>query len=53
MNRIKANWLVEFVSIALSFLGTLLVVTVSEIGKERKAKKARTESSESHSGAEQ
>ena len=53
INRVKVRWIVEFISIAFSFLTTLLVVTVGEIGKERKAKKARTESSESHSGAEQ
>jgi hypothetical protein len=53
INRVKVRWIVEFISIAFSFLTTLLVVTVGEIGKESKAKKARTESSESHSGAEQ
>ena len=53
INRIKKNWLAEFISIAFLFLTTLLVVTVSDIGKERKAKKARTGSPESHNGAEQ
>jgi hypothetical protein len=53
INRIKTSWLVEFASIAFSFLVTLLVVTVGDIGKERKAKKARTGSPESPSGAEQ
>jgi hypothetical protein len=48
LDRIRANWLVEFISIAFLFLTTLLVVTVSDIGKERKAKKARTRSPESH-----
>ena len=33
INRIKTSWLVEFISIAFSFLATLLVVTVSDIAK--------------------
>jgi hypothetical protein len=53
INRIKTSWLVEFASIAFSFLVTLSVVTVGDICKERKAKKARTGSPESPSGAEQ
>jgi hypothetical protein len=53
INRIKTSWLAEFISIAFLFVTTLLVVTVSDIGKERKAKKARTGSPESHNGAEQ
>jgi len=53
INRIKTSWLAEFISIVFLFLTTLLVVTVSDIGKERKAKKARTGSAESHNGAEQ
>jgi hypothetical protein len=53
INRIKASRLVQFISIAFSFLTSLLVVTVSDIAKERKAKKARTGSPDSHSGAEQ
>ena len=53
IKRIKTSWLAEFISIAFLFLTTLLVVTVIDIGKERKAKKARTGSPESHNGAEQ
>jgi hypothetical protein len=53
INRIKTSWLVEFASIAFSFLVTLLVVTVGDIGKERKAKESSDGKPESPSGAEQ
>jgi hypothetical protein len=53
INRIKTSWVLEFISIAFSFLTTLLIATVSDIVKERTAKRAGTGSPESHSGAEQ
>jgi hypothetical protein len=53
INRIKTRWVLEFISIAFSFLTTLLIATVSDIVKERTAKRAGTGSPESHSGAEQ
>jgi hypothetical protein len=44
MNRTRTRWLVEFISVAFSFLTALFVVTVTDIAKHAKRRGLKRES---------
>jgi hypothetical protein len=44
LNRTRIRWLVEFISVAFSFLTALFVVTVTDIAKHAKRRSLKRES---------
>jgi hypothetical protein len=44
LNRTRTRWLVEFISVAFSFLTALFVVTVTDIAKHAKRRGLKRES---------